>query len=223
MRRIVFAVLALAASTAAGAQKPVPPAPTPTPTTIPAPRLAPPAPAVAASSFASEEVRFAGRFFEGQWGPGAAGTEGPARLRITYGQPHARGRRIIGGVVPLDSVWRLGANLATELEADVDVRIGGTVIPRGLYTLFVQPAAASGTWQLVVSKQNFQWGTDYDRTQDFARIPLRVRTRAEPLESLSIYLVPTLDAQGAPRTTPHGTLSIIWEKTELSTDWVFGR
>jgi hypothetical protein len=45
----------------------------------------------------------------------------------------------------------------------------------------------------------------------------------EPMESLSIYLIPSVDAEGAPATLPHGTLKIVWEKTELMTDWKVGR
>ena len=40
----------------------------------------------------------------------------PSIIRIDYGQPHLRGRNVIGmpGVVPWDSVWRTGANTATK-------------------------------------------------------------------------------------------------------------
>jgi len=62
-------------------------------------------------------------------------------------------------------------------------------------------------------------GTDYKPSMDLVRIPLRGRKLTEPVESLSIYLIPTLDPKGAPPTPAHGTLKIVWEKTELTTDW----
>jgi hypothetical protein len=178
-------------------------------------------PVAAASSFATTEVRLGGRYIGGRWVPGPAMLEGPARITITYGQPHARGRQIIGNVVPFDSVWRLGANLATILHTDVDMTLGGTFLTKGEYSLYALPTKSD--WQLIINRQIGQWGTDYDVSQDVARIPLRGRTLTDPVESLTIYLIPALDPKGTPRTMPHGTLAIVWGKTEFRTDWRIGR
>jgi hypothetical protein len=42
-----------------------------------------------------------------------------------------------GGLVPLDTVWRFGANMATTLHTDVDITLGELKLPRGDYTLFI--------------------------------------------------------------------------------------
>jgi hypothetical protein len=170
-----------------------------------------PAPQLAQSSRASVSAIFSGRVIGGRWLPSAAGVAGPAEIRIEYGQPHARGRRIFGVVVPWDSVWRTGANLATTLTTDVDVMIGDALVPRGTYTLFTIPSRAGST--LIVSRQTGQWGTDYDPRHDLARIDLRMRTLREPVESLTWYLVPSNDR------SPRGVLRIVWGDVELSTDW----
>ena len=47
-----------------------------------------------------------------------------------------RGRKIFGGLVPYDQVWRTGANAATGLKTDVDLTIGGANVPAGSYTLY---------------------------------------------------------------------------------------
>ena len=185
--------------------------------TQPAPRI----PRAAASTRASVQVLIDSRWLEGSWG-GALSLAGPAKIVIDYGQPHLRGRNVIGmpAVVPWDSVWRTGANMSTQLSAEVDMTIGNKFIPRGIYTLFSLPTRNG--WKLVVSKQLLQWGTDYDPTQDFARIDLRSRALAEPLESLTFWLVPAIE--NAPSTTfPHGVLKFAWGTTELSTDWRVGR
>jgi hypothetical protein len=185
------------------------------------PAQAPRIPRAAPSTRASVEVLIDSRWLEGSWG-GALNVAGPARIKIDYGQPHARGRNVIGmpGVVPWDSVWRAGANMSTQLTAEVDLTIGSTFIPRGIYTLFALPTMNG--WQLIVSKEVLQWGTDYDPKQDFARIDLRSRTLPEPIESLTFWLVPALEA--SPSTTfPHGVLKLAWGSTELSTDWRVGR
>jgi hypothetical protein len=178
----------------------------------------PPAPAAAASSIASVEVRLSGRVIAGRWFPTAAPLAGPAVIRIEYGQPHARGRAVMGAtLVPMDSVWRFGANLATHLTTDVDLDIGGTTVPRGTYTLFALPSATG--WKLIVNRQTGQWGTDYDARSDLGRVDLQQRTRAESLESFTVWLIPNVSPQGQPPEPASGVLRFAWERLELSVPW----
>lgn len=182
----------------------------------------PPRPAVpraAQSTRATVEALIDRRWLLGQW-LATGGVAGPARIAITYGQPHLRGRAVIGTLVPFDSVWRTGANLATQLTAELDITIGNSFIPRGFYTLFTLPTRTG--WKLIVSRQNLQWGTEYDPSQDLARIDLRSRTLADPIESLTFWLVPAFEPQTS-TTLPHGVLKLAWGNVELSTDWRVGR
>jgi hypothetical protein len=134
---------------------------------------------------------------------------------IDYGQPHARGRTIYGELVPFGEVWRLGANWATTLMLDVEMRIGDLELPRGEYTLFLLPTEDGG--ELIVSEETRQWGTDYDPTRDYGRTPLRRRDLAEHIESLTIVLEP--DAVGEVYSVPSGRLRILWGLVEYSADW----
>lgn len=181
---------------------------------------APAVPRAAASTRATTAVLIDRRQFEGGWNQ--AIVAGPARIEIDWGQPHLRGRNVIGmpGVVPWDSVWRTGANMATQLTTEVDLTLGNAFIPRGIYTLFTLPSRNG--WKLIVSKQTLQWGTDYDPSQDLARIDLRARTMAEPIESLTFWLVPAVENTQS-RAFPHGVLKFAWGNTEVSTDWRVGR
>ena len=184
---------------------------------------APRIPRAAASTRASVQVLIDSRWDSGEGGWfGALNLAGPAKIAIDYGQPHLRGRNVIGmpGVVPWDSVWRTGANMATQLSTEVDMTIGNTFVPRGVYTLFSLPTRNG--WKLVISKETLQWGTDYDASKDFARIDLRQRTLTEPVESLTFWLIPAIEAQTS-KTFPHGVLKFAWGTTELSTDWKVGR
>lgn len=139
-----------------------------------------------------------------------AGSRTPATVTIDYGQPHARGRQIVGNLIPYDRVWRTGANAATSLVTEVDLTIGNTRVPRGSYTLYT--LATRNGYKLIVNRQTGQWGTEYDPKRDLARIDLRARTLREPQESFTIWLVP---AGGA-----RGVLRMAWGTLELSTDWV---
>jgi len=51
-------------------------------------------------------------------------------VTIDYSRPSMRSRKIFGGLVPYDQVWRTGANSATSLKTDVDLNIGGRPSPR---------------------------------------------------------------------------------------------
>lgn len=218
-RTAVLALLACAASDL-GAQAQPAPAGQPAAATQPAQRP-PLIPRAAASTRATVEVLVSARQLDRAW-VNVSSVAGPARIAIEYSQPHLRGRKVIGmpGVVPWDSVWRAGANMATQLTAEVDITIGNAFIPRGFYTLFTLPTRNG--WKLIVNKQVLLWGTDYDPSQDLARIDLRQRTLAEPLETLTFWLIPAVE--NAPSTTlPHGVLKFAWGNTELSTDWRVGR
>src|SRR6187402_2137985 len=75
----------------------------------------------------------------------------PALIRIDYGQPHLRGRRInTDSLVPFDAVWRLGANGATLFTTDVDLTIGGKPVSAGRYIAQVLPTRAA--WTLILQR-----------------------------------------------------------------------
>ena len=110
------------------------------------------------------------------------------RIYVDYGRPYMRGRTIMGGLVPYGQVWRTGANAATTFVTEADLRIGGTNVPAGTYTLYTLPGESA--WQLIVNRQTGQWGTEYDPAQDLARIPMRVERTGAPVEQFTITLQP---------------------------------
>jgi len=172
---------------------------------------------IAASSFASVEVHLNARRIGKNWYEEDASLSGPSRIAITYGQPHARGRKVEGGLIPLDTVWRFGANMATTLHTDLDITLGDLKLPRGDYSLFVLYTRSG--WQLIVTRGTGQWGTDYDASKDAGRVPLATRTLAEPEGSLTIYLVPDAAQPTTGYADLRGVLRIKWGVTELSTGW----
>ena len=179
----------------------------------------PAAPAVrmAASSFATVEVHIDQRRIEGKWYAEDASLTGPSRIAISYGQPHARGRKVEGGLIPLDTVWRFGANGSTTLHTDNDITLGGASLPHGDYSLYILYSRSG--WQLIVNRQTGSWGTEHDAKFDVARIPLTAKTRAEREETLTIYLVPESTRPQSGYADLKGTMRIVWGTTELSTVW----
>ena len=175
-----------------------------------------PTPKVAPSGRVTTSVTFDGRVLpNGGWFTYTPSHSGPSRITIDYGQPHARTREIFGGLVPYDEVWRLGANWATRLTLDFDVRFGELDVPRGEYTLFMLPREHGG--ELIVSRQTRQWGTDYDPSFDFGRTSIGRRTLEGNVRSLAVTLEPDLPAEEG--AVPSGMLRITWGQAEYFTAW----
>jgi len=172
---------------------------------------------IAASSFASVEVHLNSRRIGDSWYEEDASLTGPSRIAISYGQPHARGRKVEGGLIPLDTVWRFGANAATTLHTDLDITLGDVKLARGDYSLFILYTRTGYT--LIVNRGTGQWGSDRDAAKDIGRVALASRTMAEPEPSLSIYLVPEAPQPGTGYAELRGTLRIKWGTTELTTGW----
>jgi hypothetical protein len=105
-------------------------------------------------------------------------------IKISYGAPSTRGRKIMGDIVPYDKVWRTGANEATSFVTNTSLKIGSTIVPAGTYTLYTLPGPDD--WMLIVNKQTGQWGTEYSQAQDLARIPMKSTKLGSPQEKMSI-------------------------------------
>lgn len=135
----------------------------------------------------------------------------PKNVSIEYGQPHARGRNVPTELNTDGTVWRTGANAATTLRTEVALVIGGRDVPAGAYSLYT--IRQGGQYSLIINNNTGQWGTEYDATKDFARVPLTMRQRGDVQESLQIVMVP-VDAQSA-----RGALTISWGRMDLSTEW----
>ena len=126
------------------------------------------------------------------------------KLRVDYGAPSMRGRKIMGGLVPYGEVWCAGANDATTLITEADLEIAGLKVPKGSYTLWTIPGKTD--WTLIVNKQTGQWHTEYNANRDLGRVKINVKQVASPVERFRIEL-----AQSGPSK---GTLSLVWETTE---------
>jgi hypothetical protein len=68
---------------------------------------------------------------------------GNAQVRVCYGRPSARNRKMLGGVLPLRQAWRLGANEATTLHVPVAVKFGTVALKPGVYSSYATPDSGS--------------------------------------------------------------------------------
>lgn len=97
------------------------------------------------------------------------GSIGSVEVTLEYGRPNVKDRKIWGGLVPYDRVWRSGADEATTISFDRDVKIEGEALPAGRYAFFTVPRMES--WTLVFNNTPDQWGAfSYDETEDALRV-----------------------------------------------------
>src|SRR5205807_8198667 len=68
---------------------------------------------------------------------------GDATIKLCYGRPSTRGREVMGGVVPFDQAWRLGANEATSIHVPFPAENAGVRVAAATYSFYAIPAAVN--------------------------------------------------------------------------------
>lgn len=127
-------------------------------------------------------------------------TVGGAAVEVNYSQPSARGRTIMGGLVPYGEVWRTGANAATTISFDKDVQIEGKSLAAGTYSLYTIPGKEK--WTIIFNSATGQWGTQYPEDKDALRVEVPAGKASEFVETF------TISADG-------DHVSMAWENTEV--------
>jgi Protein of unknown function (DUF2911) len=139
--------------------------------------------------------------------PGTAQVElNGKKVTIDYSRPSLKGRKVGKELAPYGEVWRTGANEATTLTTEIDLNIGGVKVPAGKYTLYTLPA--EGTWKLIINKQTGQWGTEYNESQDLARVDMKKSALPQPVEQFTI----SFDNKSGKAAD----LNLAWESTRVS-------
>ncbi|MCH7564272.1 MAG: DUF2911 domain-containing protein [Gemmatimonadetes bacterium] len=81
---------------------------------------------------------------------------GGREAKLCYGRPSVRDRKIFGGLVPYDDLWRTGANEATVIHLPFPAEIAGIAVDPGDYAILTIPSR--GDWVVVVNASTNQWG-----------------------------------------------------------------
>ncbi len=84
-------------------------------------------------------------------------TVGLSTVTVEYSRPSMKGRKIFGGLVPYDKLWRTGANRNTIVSFSDDVKIGSTTLKAGNYAIFTKPNPQS--WEIYFYSDTNNWGT----------------------------------------------------------------
>lgn len=117
----------------------------------------------------------------------ATGIAAGSKITINYSSPAVKGRKIWGGLVPYNKVWRLGANEATTFQTSKDITVGGKKLPAGTYALYALPTP--NEWTFIFNSKLTQdgkpvWGIkdEQGNTTDDPKTEV-LRVMAKPMKS----------------------------------------
>lgn len=114
----------------------------------------------------------------------ATGKIGEASISIDYSSPSVKGRKIFGGILPYDKLWRAGANEATLFQTDKDIIVAGKKLAAGKYSFFATPGEKE--WTIFFNSETGQWGDKKggDANMDSAKTVLSVVVKPKKTKDL---------------------------------------
>ena len=124
---------------------------------------------------------------------------GGKRLTIEYG-------RSSPGLTPHGKIWQIGDKGPARLTSEFDFSIGDVLVPEGTYSLFA--ISSESGWKLIINKIYKAEGFEYDEKEDLGRFDMEISKPSEPVEQLTISIVPGGGGKGKIR--------IDWEKTSAT-------
>jgi Protein of unknown function (DUF2911) len=112
-------------------------------------------------------------------------TAGLTDITIEYSRPSAKGRKVFGGLVPFNELWRTGANASTKVTFSEDVVINDNALPKGTYALYTIPGEKE--WTIIFHKNVEHWGIDgYKQEEDAFRTTVKAMKSNIPVETFTM-------------------------------------
>jgi hypothetical protein len=123
----------------------------------------------------------------------ATGKIKDAIITIDYSSPSVKGRKIWGGLVPYNTLWRAGANEATIFTTSKDIEVEGKKLPAGKYSLFMTPGEKE--WSVFFNSETGQWGDTNDgkANMDPKKVVLEVKVKPKDLKDVQEKMTYTVE------------------------------
>jgi Protein of unknown function (DUF2911) len=133
------------------------------------------------------------------------------KIHINYNRPYKKGRVIFGGLEPYGKVWRTGANEATTIEINKDIKVKGNLLKAGSYSLFTIPGEQ--TWSVIFNSETGQWGINFDgiANRDPKNDVLTVEVPAVQQEKVIEQFTISIERMGEDME-----IVLLWDKTLVS-------
>ena len=105
-------------------------------------------------------------------------------IKVVYCRPYKKGRLIFGeekdhALQPYGKYWRLGANAATEIEFNKDVKFAGKPVSAGRYRMYAVPGASSFQVSLNSDLGVYFAVNEPDYAKDVLKVDVPVQTAPE--------------------------------------------
>jgi len=126
-------------------------------------------------------------------------------IEISYSRPSAKGRPVIGGLLPYGQVWRTGANGRTTISFSTPVKLNDKEIPAGKYSLFTIPGEQN--WTIMLNKNTTGNALAYDASNEVARIESPAVEIGANIETFSIMINDIRDDSAR--------IDLVWEHTAV--------
>ena len=126
-------------------------------------------------------------------------------ITVAYSRPGARGRALFGGLVPWGITWTPGANWATTLETNKDIKVNGTDVGAGAYSVWMTPR--EGAWTLTLNENTEYFHFQKPDTAE-AKYNIEVEAEAAPHREMLTFEFPQVAGDA-------GTLAMHWGETRV--------
>ena len=135
-------------------------------------------------------------------------TVGLTHISVEYSRPSKRDRVVFGDLVPMNEVWRTGANKNTIITTSAVLIFGKDTLKAGTYALFTKPTASE--WSIYFYTTTDNWGTPEEWNAENVALEVKVKSQAlnEVVETFTIGIesVSMNDA----------VLALSWDKTKVA-------
>jgi hypothetical protein len=133
-------------------------------------------------------------------------------IRVIYSRPMKNDRVVFGELVKYGEIWRVGANESTEIMFYQDVKIGGTDVKAGRYTIYAVPQ--QDNWEVHFSTDTDGWGHyAFNPAQStIAKITVPTKKTSKPVEAMGILFE---------KADNGANMLIGWDNTMVSIPIVF--
>lgn len=129
-------------------------------------------------------------------------------VTIKYSRPSKRNREVFGNVVPMDAVWRTGANENTTITISDDIIFGKDTLPEGKYAVYTIPSEKS--WTIYFYTKTDNWGTP----DNWEESNIALTTTATPIKTDDVTESFTIAIDNV--TTEDAVLCFSWDKTKVT-------
>lgn len=106
-------------------------------------------------------------------------------IQLQYSRPSLKGRKMLGNLVPYNTLWRTGANQIPVISFEEPVYWGDKMVPPGSYALATIPGEKE--WLFILYKNTNSWGINDLKDEDIiAKAKATVQHLSIPQETFEI-------------------------------------